>query len=512
VNNVIRRDADLELLRLVIEQVGEGLVAVDAHGRFTVFNARAVELLARGPEDMEPQRWSDAYDVLYPDGVNRFPAADLPLLRALRGEHVDDEELFVRHGQGRGVHLCVTARPLLDAHGERVGAVAVLRDITRPTQAYQTLERSERGFRSLIDRSPDAMLVQRDGRALYINAALRDLVGYRDPAAIANVLDIVHEDDRQAVRERIERLSRRGFEANPLSAERWLATDGRVIPVETYGVSVFFEGQSAMLSVARDVTERKRTEEALRQSMSQQRDVLARENAHLMQIAVMRERLAQLVVHDLKSPLTVIQANLDMARDRASVSDEEWEAMFADMQRATRRLSGMLLDLIDINRAEEGQLHLNRRGIDLSQLVGDVTAPFRRVAQQLEVILVEELAASAPSEVDRELVSRVVDNIVSNGLRYTPRERQLTVGLVAGRDEHTIFIENEGPVIPVEDRPRLFEKYGQVGRSEGSTRGLGLYLCRLVVEAHGGTISVGDTRAGQGARFEIRLPALRRSV
>jgi PAS domain S-box-containing protein len=353
------------------------------------------------------------------------------------------------------------------------------------------------------------MLVQRDGRALYINPALRDMFGYRDPAAIAHVLDIIHPDDRDAVRERLERLAVRGFEANPLSTERWLATDGRSIPVESYGVSVFFEGQSAVLSVARDITERTRTEEALRQSMNQQQDTLARENAHLTEIAVMRERLAQLLVHDLKSPLTIIQANLDMAYDRATVTDEEWEAMFADMQRATRRLSGMLIDLIDINRAEEGQLHLHRRSVDLKQLIGDVTAPFRRVAQQLGVGLIEELPDSAWSDVDPALISRVVDNIVSNGLRYTPRERRLTVGLIPAADTHTIFIENEGPTIPVEDRPRLFEKYGQVGRSEGSTRGLGLYFCRLVVEAHGGTIAVGDTRTGQGARFDIRLPALR---
>ena len=82
---MIRRDTDLELLRSIVEQVGEGLVAVDAAARFIIFNARAAELLGRGPEDMAPERWSDAYSVFYPDGINRFPPQELPLARALRG-------------------------------------------------------------------------------------------------------------------------------------------------------------------------------------------------------------------------------------------------------------------------------------------------------------------------------------------------------------------------------------------------------------------------------------------
>lgn len=120
------------LLRDVINQLQAGVVVADMQGRFLVFNAAAERMLSKPASNHDPSQWSDAYGVFMPDEQTTMPSDDIPLVRALRGESVDDVHLFVRHEHmPAGIHLNVSARPLLNATGEQVGGIANFSDISK---------------------------------------------------------------------------------------------------------------------------------------------------------------------------------------------------------------------------------------------------------------------------------------------------------------------------------------------------------------------------------------------
>ena len=123
--------AQTKLLRSIIESMGDGLVVADEHGKFLIFNPEAERLLGLGPVADAPEKWSERYGVFHPDAQTPFPADQIPLTRAIRGEDCTNVELFVRNPNvPDGVYISVTGRPLRDDEGALRGGVVVIRDVT----------------------------------------------------------------------------------------------------------------------------------------------------------------------------------------------------------------------------------------------------------------------------------------------------------------------------------------------------------------------------------------------
>lgn len=220
------------------------------------------------------------------------------------------------------------------------------------------------------------------------------------------------------------------------------------------------------------------------------------------ELAVARERLTALVVHDLKNPLTVVQTSLHMLRE--SVATGEDAEILGDALASTDQMLAMLLDLLDVSRAETGALPCKR-------VVGDLAETVRAVSESMRVTIETKpltLRVHGPERVealfDPLLIRRVLQNLLANASRFALSH--VDVELRERDDLLEIAVSNNGPAIPPDVLRHLFDKYGQL--TEGQTyanRGLGLYLCRLVVERHEGTIqavNLPDT----GVCFTLRLP------
>ena len=127
-------------METIFNSIGDGVVATDENGNFTVFNPSAERLVGIGMTDVGPDRWTDRYGVFFPDRVTRFPVEELPLVRAMRGEASDDVELFIRNEKNtEGVYINVNGRPLLDDSGVTHGGVIALRDVTDRFLAEEAL-------------------------------------------------------------------------------------------------------------------------------------------------------------------------------------------------------------------------------------------------------------------------------------------------------------------------------------------------------------------------------------
>ena len=222
----------------------------------------------------------------------------------------------------------------------------------------------------------------------------------------------------------------------------------------------------------------------------------------------LREDLVQMVVHDMRSPISALLGLLDVIRtDPACTLGEDATKDLEYAVQAAAGLNGLANDLLDVSRLEENKLPLDRGLHDLVPICREVLgrlAPLDR-ARRLEL----DATGTAPARFDRGVVQRVLENLVGNAMKHTPSKGRVWVSAVAGRERVRVAVHDEGPGVPPEARSKIFEKFGTVEARRESryhSAGLGLTFCKLAVEAHGGTIGV-DAGAPVGSVFWFELPA-----
>ncbi len=219
-----------------------------------------------------------------------------------------------------------------------------------------------------------------------------------------------------------------------------------------------------------------------------------------------KARLSMLLVHDLKNPLGVVKMNLDGLAEPETSPGDRLE-MISDARSATDRVLGMVVDLLDIGLAEEGRLPLTRELVGVEEFVRAVIGPYVTRARSAGVTLECHIEADLRVSLDPKLLRRVLENLLNNAFRYVARDGRIEVHVDHEGDRASFRVCNDGPPIAPEIHRHLFEKYGVVHKDQGdANRGLGLYLCRLVVDGHGGTIAVQNRVHDLGVCFDIRLP------
>lgn len=239
--------------------------------------------------------------------------------------------------------------------------------------------------------------------------------------------------------------------------------------------------------------------------------VEARErNARLEELQRDRDNLTHLLVHDLRTPLTAVIGNVEWVHDtlaREGGASHLIEASQDALDRA-QRLASMIGDILDVARLEDGRLEPRLQAVQASDVLSEVRAQAQRSSRGQALIFEVEVAEALEVEADRELMRRILENLVSNGLRFARTRIRLTAQ--AADDEIELRVQNDGPRIEEGRRARLFEKFGRAG-SEHLGWGLGLYFCRLATEVHGGHIEVVDD-GDWNVSFVVRLPVRARAL
>jgi signal transduction histidine kinase len=232
---------------------------------------------------------------------------------------------------------------------------------------------------------------------------------------------------------------------------------------------------------------------------------LVQRTVELVELQRFRDEMSALLVHDLKSPLSVILANVDYVLEDDGDPAADREALL-DAKAAGGRALRLLANLADVARAEAGQLALERHRTEVAVLLEPLVRQRARLAESRAIQLDSTIDPGLPINVDRELISRVVENLFDNALRHTPPGGRIAVRGTAHSDAVRIRIGNTGGAIPSDARTRIFEKFAQGHEQAGRMNlGLGLYFCRLAAEAHGGRIWVEATRELPTV-FSLELP------
>jgi heavy metal sensor kinase len=214
------------------------------------------------------------------------------------------------------------------------------------------------------------------------------------------------------------------------------------------------------------------------------------------------------VSHELRTPITAIRGQLEVALFTAKDIEQYREAMFNSLQ-DIERLSQIVRALLLLSQAESGQVALRKTRLDLSTSARDIIDQFQIPAEAAQIRLVADLPPECPVEVDRVQIERMLSNLISNALKFTPVGGEVRVSLRRRSDRIDLIVEDTGRGIAPEHLPHVFDRFYQVPDSDANAErglGLGLSFVSWIAKAHGGSVEV-ESEMNKGSRFTVSLPA-----
>ena len=237
---------------------------------------------------------------------------------------------------------------------------------------------------------------------------------------------------------------------------------------------------------------------------------LSRSNEQLRAMEQLKADLTNMLVHDLRTPLTSYLSGLMTLDSLGDLNDVQREVLSMGVQGGHTLLS-MINDLLDISKMEDGLLELALESLSAEEIVQAVLQQVQSLAQNKGLILETDIAPELPLlNADRDKLQRTLTNLLGNAFKFSKDGGTVTITIRHAAQDNTVLfaIHDTGEGIPPEDYERIFEKFGQVAsRKEGHlhSSGLGLTLCKMVVEMHGGHIWV-ESELGKGSTFQFTMP------
>lgn len=531
---------NLDLLQSVVEQLSAGVIVAAVPSGRILFRNSAFRQLTGAPS--EPERGG-----AMGTGASPGPAADpdvpssvawLLQRAALTGDVVRDEEVTVQRGDGREAVLLVSATPVFDSAGEAVATVATLVDVTehkRAEEARAFLAQASALLASSLDlESTLAHLT----RLLVSGMADWCLVEVRGGEWTTTQVAVAHRDAMidQSLRSMMQRLSsgpgrhlsttrsqgiRTAEHLSNLSCDDLLGTpetpedrqlvnqlgigSAVAVPLVTGGdlIGTIFLARSHGEYTAEDLALAEEVGRRAGQAVDN-----ARRYDIVQRTGEMRRRFLTVASHELRTPVTSLlgyaQVELRRVSRRGSLDPERVVTTLQAIERQARNLALLISRLLDLTMIDGGQVTLDIDDVDVTALLTKVVSRVRR--QTSRHILLMDAPERLLVRIDPFWIEKVLLNLLDNAIRYSPEGGPIEVAAESQPDGVILTVRDYGIGIPHDQLTRIFDRY--VGAHEDSHRsgiGLGLSICRQIVEMHGGEISAEAPETG-GTRLLVTLP------
>lgn len=476
------------LLEVTLASIGDGVIATDVHANIRFFNRVAASLTgfdaqaAIGQPVEEVVMLHRALDRTVPENPGRLAMRQRRIV-----EHADNLVLLQR--DGTETHVEANGAPTFDSHGNLVGAVVVLRDVSERTRA-------EARFRLAVEAAPNAMImVDKEGRMALVNSTTERLFGYTRSELVGQSIDML-VPERYRNHDEYRKAFARMPAVRPMGSGRDLygrRRDGTEFPVEVGLNPIESPEGSFILCAVADITERKRAEQALRERTEE----LARSNRDL-------EQFAYVASHDLQEPLRAVAGPLQLLQRRYTGQlDARADEFIGHAVDGATRMQALIDDLLSYSRVGrledpkqrvETELVVNQALRNLSVLVGESQAEVTHDA--LPPVL------GIPTQ-----LTLLFQNLIGNALKFRAKDRRPSIHIGAEPlDGHWEFsIKDNGIGIDAQYFDRIFVIFQRLHtRREYPGTGLGLALVKRIVEHHGGRIWV-ESAIGEGTTFFFTL-------
>ncbi len=452
-------------------------------GRLTSLNAFTAETLGYKAQDLTGRAVADLLDapgaVIFQDCLRTLAVSDewqgaLPLRRS------------------DGVYRRIAFRSRrMELPGERPFILNHGIDVTEQHEAEEALHLATRQRELILESVGDGIFgIDLEGRLTFINQAAARALGYTPEQLTGrDVHDVIHHSHAdgtpysKATSPILQAMRRR--ETIRMRDEVFWRQDGSSVPVEYSASPLVQDGQiSGMVVAFQDVSERRRLEK-------------------------MKDEFISTVSHELRTPLTSLRASLGLISSGSLDKRPEKQRQMVEMAIGNcDRLIRLVNDILDFDSVERGRLPLNRQPVEAVDLLRRAADVAHNSASQVHISFRID-AAPGPVLADQERILQVLNELVSNAIKFSPPETVIRLAAQpAGPGETCFIVEDQGRGISAEKLERIFERFQQGDASDsralGGT-GLGLALCRSIVEQHQGRIWA-ESEPGKGSRFLFTLP------
>ena len=493
--------------RAVIDGLVEGLVVAGADGEILSVNPAARRIHGLGGDEVLPtayEGFQELFEVQTLDGRG-LPREQRPLARALRGERFSGYEVrVIRVRDGLALILSFSGGPVKDQNGNFLFSFAAFEDVTERRLADAELKRQTVLLTSLIDSTPDLIFIK-DPTGVYLgcNPAFCEFLG-KTPAEIVGLTDreLFDPDIADALRKRDHDMLEGG---KPRRDDQWITfPGGNEMFLDSLTAPIFDSegGLVGVLGMGRDITERHRLEEDLREAVRAAQKANAAKTMFLANMS-----------HEIRTPLNGLMGMMQLLRT-TQLSAEQRE--FADMAiRSGSRLTKLLSDILDLSRIESDRLTINEKTFRLADVFNAVTDTFAPLSLEKGQCVQTSVADDVPGLVagDEVRIRQVIFNLVGNAMKFSSRGA-ITVEVwrlspvAPGRIRLLFVVSDTGTGIPDDKIDAVCEPFTQADGSFTRNQqgaGLGLTITKRLVALMGGAMAI-DSEPGRGTSVYIMLP------
>ncbi|HUW07192.1 MAG TPA: PAS domain S-box protein [Williamwhitmania sp.] len=378
--------------------------------------------------------------------------------------------------------------------------IAVVRDVTERKKAEEKIKESEEKYRLLAESSPEMIyFIDTKGYVTYVNKVAAEQFHAPAQKLIGKHLtDIFPPDLAQQNLANIQNvIATKSTFQNEVeivfpTGSRWV--DARLAPVIDEKNNVI-----GVLGLSYDITERKRAEEEIRLK-----------NEQLIKLNAEKDKFFSIMAHDLKSPFSSImgfsEVLLKQVMEKNYQSVERYSGIIYE---SSQRAVDLLTNLMEWSRSQTGRMEFNPEYFEMVKLINEVILLFAGAASQKSITITEVLPANAPVYADKNMMSTVLRNLISNAIKFTYKGGAIVVSTENKQGAQVIAVRDNGVGIPKDRIEKLFridENFSTLGTEKEKGTGLGMILCKEFVEKHGGQIWV-ESEEGKGSIIYFTIPS-----
>ena len=483
-----------EQRRLLLDSIaGYAIFMIGVDGEIESWNRGGEALFGYTPDEVVGKH----FRLIFPESEKHLADLELENARKYGVSQLEgwrcrkDGECFWAHG---------TMTAIRDESGEIAGFAKITHDLSEKMASEKKARIGEERFRLMVESVRDYAIFMLDptGHIATWNAGAERIKGYKAEEIVGQHFSKFYPEVDKA-------WDKPGYELKVAAKEGRFEDEGWRVRKDgsqfwaNVIITALRDPESGKLvgfgKVTRDLTDRRKNEE--------QRVRLAQAEEAVR----LRDEFLSIASHELKTPLTALQLQLQMLEQRMQELDENLAHRVSRATRSGERLADLVEALLDVSRIATGKFDLQRETVELGAAVREVVERLRESASSVNCDVTVIGDAPVSGSWDRLRVEQVVTNLLANAFKYGAGSR---VEVTWGRDkgEAVLRVRDHGPGVPPADLDRIFGRFERAAsmRHYGGM-GLGLYVTREIVNTHGGTVSAANVPGG-GAEFTVRLPAL----
>jgi len=405
---------------------------------------------------------------------------------------------------------------IVSGYSTKKGFFAVtFNDITDRKRAEKKLKESEEKYRHLFENSPfSIVLLNNEGKIIEMNAATTKLFGYQEEDLIdrkyLTLTDIFPIETMPGLR-LVQDLMSKGEPSDPImrpQITKIYNKDRKPTWTESELSTVNIGGELMILAIIQDITEKKLAEEKLKESER----ILRQQNIELKELDRLKTDFISIAAHDLKTPLISVGGYVDLILLREKELKEEVKEDLNRVLNNVHRLDGYINRLLDVMKIEAKKVEIVKREENIHTIIIDCLSDLEFQVRQKDLTVNVDVLENLEIRVDNFRISQALLNLLSNAVKFTPKNGKIDISVIE-KEENVLFkIKDNGKGLTPEEIQKLFGKFvtieqgvdGYSTLDKGS--GLGLYIARGFIEAHGGKIWVESKGRDLGAEFSFTLP------